>query len=198
MKTLDTNQLLDTLEQKTEHLLTVAISKWQMLADATLCTKPANNGWSATECLLHLNSYGDYYLPALQHAIEKAKRNGLQPKATFKSSWLGNYFTNLMKPKEKGAIKKMQSPKNHRPLYNKNGAQVVATFIQQQETLLSLLKDARLVNLERTGVPISIAKFIKLSLGDVFQFYIAHHQRHVLQAERAIEAALRNQVGTTV
>jgi uncharacterized damage-inducible protein DinB len=38
-------------------------------------------------------------------------------------------------------------------------------------------------------VGISIAPFIKLKLGDVFRFMIAHQVRHILQAGRALTNA---------
>ena len=44
------------------------------------------------------------------------------------------------------------------------------------------------------GVPISIATFIRLRLGDVFAFLIAHDERHMQQALRNLPVS----PGTTV
>ena len=92
-----------------------------------------------------------------------------------------------MIPDRKGKkMKKMSSPKDHVPLVNLNSDEVISEFIEQQERLLSLLGKARQINLEKAKVPISIAKFLKLKLGDVFMFLIAHNHRHVLQVEKAL------------
>ena len=95
-----------------------------------------------------------------------------------------------MTPKEDGSLsKKMSSPKDHYPVSNFNSPQVIAVFIEQQEKLLQLLEEARNIDLNKASCPISIAKFIKLKLGDTFLFFIAHQYRHVLQAEIALQAA---------
>jgi hypothetical protein len=56
-----------------------------------------------------------------------------------------------------------------------------------------MLEQSKKINLNKARVPISIAKFIKLKLGDVFGFLIAHNQRHILQAERALAPALKGE-----
>jgi hypothetical protein len=60
-----------------------------------------------------------------------------------------------------------------------------------------LLERSREINLNKAKVPISIAKFIRLKLGDVFNFLIAHNHRHVLQAERALKFVTENEAETT-
>lgn len=88
-------------------------------------------------------------------------------------------------------MKKMSAPKNHTPDANLNCAKVVSEFIDQQKKMLPLLEKARKIDLNRAKIPISIAKFIKLKLGDVFMFLHAHHLRHIAQAERAM-STLKN------
>jgi hypothetical protein len=65
---------------------------------------------------------------------------------------------------------------------------VIATFIDQQEGLLKMLEQASHLNINKIKVPISIAPFIKLKLGDVFMFVITHKERHIVQAEKALLA----------
>jgi len=48
------------------------------------------------------------------------------------------------------------------------------------------LNTAKKFDLNAVKVGISIAPIIKLKLGDVFRFMIAHQVRHILQAERAL------------
>jgi hypothetical protein len=192
MSTHQTHQLLNNLQQQTDQFINKAVSDWQMLLHKQFAYKVAPEQWSANQCLRHLNSYGQYYLPAMGKAIAIAKQKSVQHNSIFKSSWLGNYFTNLMQPKADGALpKKMQSPKNHQPQNNAESHLVIAEFIEQQEQLLLLMEQARQLNLNTIKVPISIAPFIKLKLGDVFMFLVAHNKRHVLQAERAIQNILK-------
>lgn len=186
MATHNTNELLNNLYQQTDTFINLAVSNWQMVPHKQFAYKAAPKKWSANQCLQHLNSYGNFYLPAIKKAIANANKTEAKP--NFKSGWLGNYFTNLMQPKADGSLpKKMQSPKNHQPQTNSESHLVIAEFIEQQEQLLELLEIAKKVDLNNVKVPISIAPFIKLKLGDVFMFLVAHNQRHILQAEKAIE-----------
>ena len=183
MPVYQTNELIQKLQEQTENFLKEAISEWQMMPSEILLKQPAANKWSAAQCLEHLNSYGRYYLPAIEMAIKSSKKKGQKPLETFATGWLGNYFTNLMKPSDK--MKKMAAPKEHTPIINLDVVKVVAEFIDQQEKMLKLLEDAKSISLSDTKVAISIAKFVKLKLGDVFLFLAAHNERHILQAEKA-------------
>jgi DinB superfamily len=178
------HSLINDLYNQSEQVTEKAIREWQQLPVALLNRQPATNAWSAAQCLEHLNGYGLYYLPAIEKAIKAAKQ---QPSVHFKSGWLGNYFYKLMLPGTNGLPKKkMKAVKKHCPPVQLDAAAVLSDFISQQERLLQLLNLAPSVNLNTVRVPISIAPFIKLKLGDILLFYIAHIQRHVNQAERSV------------
>jgi hypothetical protein len=185
--------LIQQLQQQTELFLNEAIQQWQMMSPAIFKEQPAPGAWSAMQCLGHLNAYGDYYLPAIEKAINEARQQHKTSSTTFKAGWLGNYFTNLMMPNEDGVpSKKMKAPKNYTTSNEGDSDCTIAKFIDQQEKLLKLMEEAKYVDLNTIRIPISIAKFIKLKLGDVFMFLIAHNLRHVKQAERAIAVAIKD------
>ncbi len=176
--------------EQTENLLNKAIQEWQMILLEKFSQQPTVNSWSAKQCVVHLNRYSEYYLPAIEAAILKAKKNNSTATEQFQSGLIGNYFTKMMTTNAEGnPSKKMKAMKAYISLNDEDSDKVIATFIDQQERLLQLLEDAATIDLEKTKVPISIAKFIKLKLGDVFMFLIAHNYRHVLQAEKALKGA---------
>lgn len=179
--------LLMQLQDQIDSILNIAVQEWQMLPAEKINARPAQGKWSANECLQHLNLYSDYYLPAIQNALKNAPKNNHHKEKLFKSGWLGGYFTKLMQPNADGSLnKKMQSPKDKIPVEQKESHQVIADFISNQEVLFELLKTAEKVDIQSIRVPISIAPFIKLKLGDVFAFVVAHTERHVLQAKKAL------------
>ena len=171
--------LLELLENKGEEHLQEAIRVFQNLDDAILLRPSVSGGWSIAQCLEHLNSYGYYYLPRIQQALERSAGND---SGDFKSTWLGNYFARLMDPSS--GKKKFKAFKDHIPSAHLEAPKVVAEFIRQQELLLHYLRQARSVNLDSPRIPISIFQWIKLKPGDVFQFVIAHDERHLQQARR--------------
>ncbi|MBK7938259.1 MAG: DinB family protein [Lewinellaceae bacterium] len=180
-------QLLENLTRQTEGFLQKAVSEWQMLPPEALSAQASAAQWSAAQCLEHLNIYGRYYLPAIEKAIRAAGQKRNRPVEKFRSGWLGDYFVQLMRPKPDGYLKsKMKSPKNAVPAQHPDPRAMLAEFIDQQETMLKLLDAAASVNLNRVRIPISIAPWLRLKLGDTFLFMTAHIERHLLQAERAI------------
>ena len=183
---IEKQKTLSELLAQTEKLLNTAITEWQLVPHSQFARRQLPYAWSANECLQHLNSYGRYYLPAIEKSIVASTDNIRE----FSPGWLGNYFTNLMKPQQ-GKVSKMNSPKDHRPVKIFESHLVVSEFIDQQERLLLLLRKCASANWD-ARLPISLTQLIKLKLGDVLLFYTAHQERHYLQAQRALHAASAN------
>ena len=182
----DNNKLIDELIALTDACTTSAL-KFQNLSPKILNFKETPEKWSVLECLEHLNRYGDYYLPELEKVITD-RRTPAASNGVYKSGMLGNYFANLMKVKN-GKVVRMKTPSDKNPSGSDLSPITIDRFIKQQDMLRSLLEQSRRVDLTKTKVPISIAKFIKLRLGDTFRFLINHIERHVVQAQRAVEKA---------
>lgn len=180
MKAADKNQLLDALENKVEKHLAHAIRVYQNLPAEQLLQPAANGGWSIAQCLDHLNSYGHYYLPRIREGLARPRTGA--PAATFQSTWLGAWFIRSMDPAS--GKKKYKALKGHIPAADLDAAAVVAEFIHQQEDLLSCLSACRPADLNAIKIPLTISRWIKLRLGDVLQFLIAHNERHLQQADR--------------
>jgi len=175
-------ELLENLQADTRQLILTA-GYLQRMDPGLLLQEPARGKWSVIQVLEHLNSYGRYYLLAIERSLEKSK----PANEFFKPGWLGDYFTRLMKPDENGAIvNKMRSPKDHRPSKYLDVLPVLTTFLEQQHYLLELLETAKSKNLGSIRIPISISRFIRLKLGDTFRFLIAHEQRHFVQIDNAL------------
>ncbi|MCE7064785.1 DinB family protein [Dyadobacter sp. CY326] len=179
MKPINKSELLYRLEDQVETHIADAIALFQNKSGEFLNRPSETGGWSIAQCLDHLNSYGDFYLPHIENKLSVAPDSAQN---TFSSSWIGAYFTNMMDPQT--GKKKYKAMKGHIPASKLNAEQVVAEFIRQQEELLSRLRQARTKDLNAIKIPTSITKLIKLNLGDVFQFLIAHNERHMQQAKR--------------
>lgn len=142
--------------------------------------------WSIVQILEHLNAYGRYYLPAIEKEI--AFRSKAVP-TWFNSGFLGNYFTNSMKPKNVFEVSnKMKSMKSYSFPNSLNVDTVLKEFEEQQQKLMQLLELARERDLNSIRIPITITKMVKFKLGDVFRFLIAHQQRHMIQARNTLKA----------
>jgi len=182
MKKYKSIELLEHLQADTRQL--ILMGKYLQSADpGLLLQEPAPGKWSVIQVLEHLNSYGRYYLLAIERSLEIDK----PATEIFKPGWLGNYFTKLMKPDANGTItNKMKSPKDHRPAKYLDVLPVLTTFLEQQHYLLELLELAKAKNIGSIRTPISISSLIRLKLGDTFRFIIAHEQRHFVQIDNTL------------
>ena len=182
MKNYKSVELLDQLQADTRQLI-LSASYLRTIDPGLLLQEPAPGKWSVIQVLEHLNSYGRYYLLAIERGLESDK-SAIE---IFKPGWLGDYFTKLMKPGEDGKIAhKMQSPKDHRPAKHLDIFPVLTTFLEQQHYLIDLLGLAKCRNIGTIRIPVSISKFVRLKLGDTFRFLIAHEQRHFVQIDNTL------------
>ncbi|MBO9612645.1 MAG: DinB family protein [Dyadobacter sp.] len=179
MKTISKKELLEKLDDVVEQHIADAVALFQNRDSEFLNRPSAIGGWSIVQCLDHLNSYGHYYLPRMRDKLRSAP-----PAETegFTSTWMGAYFTKMMDP-ETGK-RKYKAFKGHIPPSQLDSASVVSEFIRQQEELLYLLRDGLHKDLDAIRIPVSILPFIRMKVGDVFQFLIAHNERHMQQAKR--------------
>ena len=139
--------------------------------------------WNVLQVLEHLNTYNRYYLPLLEQKITTTKT---KPENEFRSGWLGNYFTKMMLPRPNGSVQKMKAFRNHVPSSTLNAQQVITEFLAGQRKLVHLLEQAASCNLNGNRIPITLSSLVRLQLGDVFRFIVAHNERHLLQIERNI------------
>lgn len=181
--------LLDQLRLTVVEIWNALELRMVALNDRELLLPREDGGWSIAQIMEHLNVYARYYQPLLRTKMEN---NGHRVDArgiTFRSGWLGNYFTNLMKPTAEDDLKKgkkkkkMKAPSFSAPPRDLPAQQVLQEYRAHIKDMLFLLDAAGMVDLNKFRIPISIAPFIRLKGGDVLQFLVAHLQRHHQQME---------------
>lgn len=189
MKSMLSNQLLEQLETDTRQII---LTLHYLLQEdpAVLLQQPAAGKWSVAQVIEHLNAYGRYYLPLMEN---KMHDSSLPAAASFTPGWLGDRFTQSMLPKADGSIaNKMKTFKDYRPSADVDSLSVLNEFLAQEKKLLDLLLLARKADLNRIKISISIARLIKIKLGDTFRFVVAHHKRHFVQVANTLEIVKMN------
>ncbi|WP_291114249.1 DinB family protein [Flavobacterium sp. UBA6135] len=144
---------------------------------ATLTWKDQPDSWNVLECLEHLNLYGAFYLPQIEHKIKNATSQG-EPE--FNSSFLGDYFAKSMLPKSK--MVKMKTFKSKNPIRAQLDKKVIDIFLTQQLQLIDLLNKSRNVSLNKVKITTTFP-LLTLKLGDTFRFLINHNIRHLHQVD---------------
>ena len=189
MKKTLTQNFIEQLQADTRQII-VTLKYLRQQDPEILLQQPGPGKWSVAQIIEHLNTYGRYYLPKLREA---RKHSAAGAKLYFTPGVLGGYFTRSMKPRADGTIpNKMKAFKNHTPDQNIDSKTVLDEFERQELLLLQLLNAALNINIEKVRIPVSIAPFIKLKMGDVFAFLIAHHQRHFVQISHVLSEVKAN------
>src|SRR5690349_13463679 len=122
-------EFLNHAEAQLEDQLKEVIAVFQNLPESVLLKSASNNGWSIAECIAHLNSYAEFYIPRIEEAINKS--TVLEGSAGFRHSMIGNYFINSMDIEK--SKKKFKALKRHRPVEINNPIRVTSDFIQHLE-----------------------------------------------------------------
>lgn len=151
------------------------------LPDEILNRKPSSTGWSALECVEHLNLYADYYLPKIADVFEnipEANNNSV-----FKSGLIGDYLVGMVKIKD--GSKKVKTFAAMNPDGKKLGSNVVIKFLDNQKLLLELLQKAETANMNKGRISVTFSQLVRLKTGDILRFMVYHNQRHIQQALRA-------------
>lgn len=139
--------------------------------------------WNILQVIEHLNTYNNYYLPKIKTAVA----NGLKDNSnTYKGSILGNYFVKMTQPVDDTITKKYKAAKQHLP-EPVNNIGVIESYIETQQALLMNIQLSVDISLTKNKIGISVSPIIKLRLGDVYRFLIAHQQRHFLQIKNLLK-----------
>jgi hypothetical protein len=179
MKVL-TEKLISELEQSTRQNIDFA-EKILLKTDKEINYRASQDSWSVLECLQHLNLYGRFYVPEISQKIAQSQTKA---KEIFVPGLLGNYFVNMMIPKEN--LNRMKTFKSMNPIHSTLNKGVLHEFIAQQNQLMSLLNESKNVDLNKVKTGISISRLIKLKLGDTLRFVIYHNLRHIEQAKKIL------------
>ena len=178
---MKTTTLLNQLKDQTHEIIRIVETKFQSLPDTQLNFKPSSDRWSILECFEHLNLYSQYYLKALETAISTATSS--QPQE-MKYTWIGKKSVTMMLPSN---TKKQKTFKKMIPAKSKLTADVLATFLNDQQRILKMIEKASLLNVSKAVVPVEFFKLLKMNIAETLEFVVVHEQRHVIQAENVLK-----------
>ena len=172
---------IQTLDQQIERLNQLLASPQQQLWQ-----QPAPNVWSAMECLEHLNLAGQYYQKEIQEALTTAVAR--MSDQELRSGRVGKMMARGMRPTKEGkrrykvktfAVTTPLKPDPHRH------QTILSDYRALQDQWRELLETAREVDWNQIKIRSLAGNILRLYLGDVFHFLLAHQERHLLQAEEA-------------
>ena len=145
--------------------------------------RPGPDRWSVSECLDHLNASSRPYLSDLAATVERAKTRGMFGDRSPKRGWLGSWFIDALEPPPK---RKFKAPRLFVPAQAPELTAVMEEFRGHKKRWDELLVESNGLDLWNVKMRMSAFKLIKMSLGEIYAFLLAHERRHLWQAERVV------------
>ncbi len=176
--------LLDRLEADLRTLLEQVRTDVAPLEASILQFRPVPEQWNALECLAHLNAFADQYLPRIEQAVHRAKARKWAPGEDVTYTFMGRRDIRRADPLNG---KKIRTRKRYDFMYRPYGKEVVKNFIIQCERILRNLQQAREVDINRAKVERGESGFFSYTLGNTFEWLVAHMQRHLAQIMATLE-----------
>lgn len=153
--------------------------------DRVLCQQPGPGEWSAAQWLDHLNTAGWLLLTRMERQINDAQENGPFGEEPFRYGFISRTFVRLMDPESSVSI---PAPPSYEPADHALEPHAVATeFIQLQDDFIHCVESSRGLDLRRVRVPSPALPIFSISLGAWYEATIAHENRHLTQARKAID-----------
>ena len=149
-----------------------------------LARRPAENAWSAAECIDHLNETARLYLDPLGDAIADARSRGVVGDRPDGRTLLGRIIVWAMEPPPRlkmGTFVELEPTAGHDP------GELAETFADVHGRLVDQMNGAADLDRKKVKVRSLLDSRLKLSLDDWYAFIAAHGRRHLWQAERALE-----------
>lgn len=175
-----------------DQVRTLIRSARELAADADHATfnqAPPDGGWSAAQCIEHLNETARVYLPIFADAIEEGRAAGLTspPGGGDGRTLIGRAIVWTQEPPVRFRSRTMDPIRP--PDREMETGRVLEDFEALHEELIVRINEAGGLDRRRIRVRSALDPRLRLSLGDWFAFLAAHARRHLWQAERALTAA---------
>ena len=185
MPVFNKQNLLSELMDRTD-LINSNTRVFFRLSNEQLNSRLAPDQWSIAEIFEHLNITHAMYINFILTKITKATDVNT---SLYKSGWIGDLVYDKIMPKSDGTVFKMKAPKTLRPARDPlDGQEVLNRFLQQQDTIYDIIRHVSTKDLQGIKIPFAFTNTVKLRLGDNLRFLVAHNERHLLQAQRIMEA----------
>ena len=152
------------------------------LSDDRWTRRPAAQGWSAIECIQHLNLTADATLPRVREGIAEARRAGRAAPNHYRRDFFGwLIWSGLRKP---GRFKTKTAPAfvpgSHLPV-----ADILAMFRRLQLEHIACVHDSDGLAVHTVRMRSPFNERVRYSVYSALTILAVHQHRHLWQAEQA-------------
>jgi len=143
--------------------------------------KPSAGRWSVAQCLDHLLTSNQGYLPIIESVRSGQRKTRFLERLPVLPGLAGKL---LIKSLDPASTRKLKAPKNFQPAQSNISASVIDDFVAQQDKLVAGMNSTSHLHLERIVITSPAASFVTYSLLDAYRIIVVHERRHFQQAQR--------------
>jgi hypothetical protein len=162
------------------------------LDELTWSRRPAEERWSAGECVEHLNITSRAFVPVLRDALRDGRTRGLTGvRTSYRLDLMGWLLLRATEPPVKR--QRLKTPAAFVPASVGPKARVVAEYAELQGALIGILADAEGLLLTKIKLTSPFNARVHYSAYSALRVIPAHQRRHLWQAEQALAVLRRAQ-----
>src|ERR1700741_2286841 len=172
---------LETCVHDFRHAMNEARNLLTYTDEETLHKRRSPSGWSALECVVHLNLATQAMLPGIRQAVEAAPQSSAD-KPTYKMDLAGRLLAWSLEPP---VFIKMKAPVSAQPLECSGPEPVLQEFDELHAQLIELLHASagKAIDQQKMKSPFANLHYNAYS---AFRIIAAHARRHLWQAHKAL------------
>jgi hypothetical protein len=162
------------------------------LTEEQVQRRPEPGRWSVGECFVHVNRTNRFYLDALEPAVRRARAEGRTGEGPFRYGWFEEWFVRQASPPVTRRFKapKLFAPPESEPV---DASETRREFFALVDRLEAVLKEAEGLDLTAVKVASPVSGLLRFRLGPAFRMVTGHTERHLIQAQQAREAILKEE-----
>ncbi|HEY7171481.1 MAG TPA: DinB family protein [Vicinamibacterales bacterium] len=151
---------------------------------AAFAARPRPDGWSAAECLAHLNISADPYFPMWRDAVARSAGTTQPPREAPRLDFWGWVLVWTLEPPPRF---RFPTTPPFQPVDAGSIDVVLPAFLERQARILDALDQLRGAALDAVKVTSPFERRVRYSIWSSFCVIAAHERRHLWQAERALQ-----------
>lgn len=180
-----TDAKLDDLLAEAESVSEATRAAFGRLTPEQLNWKPHPDKWSVGQCYEHLLKTNGPYIPIFDGLLKGGSKKTLWQRVPLLPGLFGPLIVKAVQPQSTGKVK---ARPDFAPSSSAVDARVIDRFLNQQQQLLSSIRAASKLDLERLIVTSPVANVVTYNALNAAQIIVAHERRHFLQAKRVTQA----------
>jgi len=176
------NKRIENLLQRMQDINKKTTQQFGHLNEAELNKKPAPDKWSIGQVFDHLIVYNNTYIPIYEDVTSGKYKESFWAKINPLSGFTGRFLIKFLKDDKK----KFKAPSLFKPKEKQIGGNIIKDFISNNDKLMTLFSKLDAVDIEKLRVPSPVSGIVTYYLKDSMEISVAHMERHLRQAERAL------------